>query len=197
MSEQEIRSHLSKNIFKLRKNKKMSQQQLGEALSYTDKAISKWETGETVPDIFTMRKLADYFNVTVDELISSDEIVKTSNKSPTRVRITLCATGLAVLCTIIAYFVLVLLQTLKVTNLPLNILNIFYPGAFFASGIVGIVFTAMWFSRRWLLVCITVVIWTGILVAMILMNFTLWWLLMIIGIIVNTIFYFFLRIIKN
>ena len=61
---------IGKFIFKLRKGKNLTQKQLAEKLNVTNKAISKWERGEGVPDIFILKQLADLFHVTVNDLLS-------------------------------------------------------------------------------------------------------------------------------
>lgn len=48
----------------------MTQLELAEALNYSDKAVSKWERGESLPDVVTLKKIADLFSVTVDYLIT-------------------------------------------------------------------------------------------------------------------------------
>lgn len=56
-----------------RKQKGMTQKQLAEKLGVTNKAISKWETGEGYPDITTIPILAEVLNITTDELLSGKE----------------------------------------------------------------------------------------------------------------------------
>ena len=56
-------------IATMRKEKGMTQLELAEKMGVTDKAVSKWERDLSFPDINSIPKLADIFNVTVDELI--------------------------------------------------------------------------------------------------------------------------------
>ena len=63
---------IGKNILILRKSKKLTQGELAQELNYSDKAISKWETGESLPDVETLYGIAKYFGVTMDSLISED-----------------------------------------------------------------------------------------------------------------------------
>ncbi len=56
----------------LRKSRGMTQIELAERLNYSDKAVSKWERGESVPDIVGLKAIADVFEVTVDYLISEE-----------------------------------------------------------------------------------------------------------------------------
>jgi len=51
----------------------MTQFELGEALSYSDKAVSKWERGEAVPDAYVLKKLSALFNVSVDYLLEKHD----------------------------------------------------------------------------------------------------------------------------
>lgn len=59
-------------IKKLREKKKLTQRQLAEKLTVTDKAVSKWETGRGFPDISLLSKLAGALSVSVPELLTGD-----------------------------------------------------------------------------------------------------------------------------
>ena len=54
-----------------RKNKGMKQSELAEKLNLTRQAVSKHETGKCFPDVLTIIRLADIFEITIDELIKS------------------------------------------------------------------------------------------------------------------------------
>ena len=60
-------------ISQLRKEKGLTQKQLADAIGVTDKAVSRWETGTTCPDIFALPALAELFGITVDGLLGVDE----------------------------------------------------------------------------------------------------------------------------
>ena len=66
----DIKQITAKNIAALRTGHKMTQLELAETLNYSDKAVSKWERGESLPDVVTLKKIADLFSVTVDYLIT-------------------------------------------------------------------------------------------------------------------------------
>lgn len=68
----DMKSIIATNIIKLRKENKLTQAELAEKLNYSDKAISKWERGESIPDIEILKSLADMFGVTVDYLITEN-----------------------------------------------------------------------------------------------------------------------------
>ncbi len=63
----------ARNIVALRTQRKMTQLELGEALSYSDKAVSKWERGAAVPDAYVLLALSRLFEVSVDWLLSLHE----------------------------------------------------------------------------------------------------------------------------
>ena len=69
----DLREITAKNIAALRTSRKMTQLELGEALSYSDKAISKWERAEAVPDAYVLLDLARLFDVSVDWLLTAHE----------------------------------------------------------------------------------------------------------------------------
>ncbi len=58
------------NIINLRTAKGMTQAELGELLSYSDKSVSKWERAEAVPDAYVLKKMSEIFGVTVDYILS-------------------------------------------------------------------------------------------------------------------------------
>ena len=60
---------LGKNIYNLRKEKGMTQEEMAAELGVTAAAVSKWEKGATLPDVLMLCAIADYFGVTTDELL--------------------------------------------------------------------------------------------------------------------------------
>ena len=69
----ELKLVTASNIIKLRTGAGMTQAELGAALNYSDKTISKWERGEAIPDAYVLTQMAELFGVTVDALLSSPE----------------------------------------------------------------------------------------------------------------------------
>ena len=62
---------IGETIATLRKEKKMTQSDLAQKMNVTDKAVSKWERGISLPDVETISKLADVLEVSVEELLKS------------------------------------------------------------------------------------------------------------------------------
>ncbi len=68
--------YFGENLKKLRKAKKLTQESLAGFLGMSFQAISKWERGETYPDITMLAAIASFFDVTVDSLLGTDLIAK-------------------------------------------------------------------------------------------------------------------------
>ena len=73
MDDEKLKRQIGANIAAHRKNAGLTQAGLAEKLNYSDKAVSKWERGESIPDVLTMMVLAEQFNVTVNDLLSDPE----------------------------------------------------------------------------------------------------------------------------
>ena len=70
MDIEKLKRQIGINISSQRKRAKLTQAGLAEKLNYSDKAVSKWERGESVPDVLTLVQLAEQFDITVNELVS-------------------------------------------------------------------------------------------------------------------------------
>ncbi len=73
---EDLKKIIARNITELRRAADMTQLELAERLNYTDKAVSKWERGESMPDISVLKAIADLFDVTVDYLLTVDHVEK-------------------------------------------------------------------------------------------------------------------------
>ena len=79
--------NLGNNLFRARKKVGLSQETVAEKLGVSRQTISKWETDETVPDIYQAKRLSKLYNFTLDELIEFDvdvkeieEVIKNTNE---------------------------------------------------------------------------------------------------------------------
>lgn len=70
MDDEKLKQQIGANIAAYRKEAGLTQAGLAEKLNYSDKAVSKWERGESVPDVLTLMLLAEQFSVTVNDLIA-------------------------------------------------------------------------------------------------------------------------------
>ena len=65
---------IGKFIAKCRKQRKMTQAELGEKLGVTEKSISNWENGRNMPDLSLFKPLCNELNITINELLSGEKI---------------------------------------------------------------------------------------------------------------------------
>lgn len=68
----DIKLTIAKNIAELRQKNGMTQLELADRLNYSDKAVSKWERGESIPDVSVLLSVADLFGVSLDYLVRED-----------------------------------------------------------------------------------------------------------------------------
>lgn len=161
----DIKQTIAKNISELRKAHKFTQAELAERLNYSDKAVSKWERAESIPDVMMLQQIASMFGVTVDYLLTSEHVAK-DHKAETskavrrnRLIISLLSVSLVFLIVTIAYV------TLGLVIKPLfGSLWTLYIYALPVATIVAIVFNAIWGRRKWTFVLVTVLMWSVLLV---------------------------------
>ena len=81
MNDEKLKKQLGANIAAYRKSMGLTQAGLAEKLNYSDKAVSKWERAESIPDVLTLTQLAELFNVTVNDLlVDPDELPEQTGK---------------------------------------------------------------------------------------------------------------------
>lgn len=171
----ELRDTIAKNICDLRTEAKMTQLALAEVLNYSDKAVSKWERGESIPDIFMLKRIADYFGVSVDYLLESDHTESIEKKiarhklgARNRFVISFLATMLVWL---IATFVFVSMLIFSPDSAIRPWLMFIY--AIPTSSTVALVFNSIWGRRRLNYLIISILLWS--LILSIFMSFIIIW----------------------
>ncbi len=70
MNDEKLKAQIGANIALYRKQAGLTQAGLAERLNYSDKAVSKWERGESVPDVLTLAALAEQFGITVNDFLA-------------------------------------------------------------------------------------------------------------------------------
>ena len=68
----ELNERIARNLALYRKRAGMTQAELAERINYSDKSVSKWESGNGVPDIYILVQLAEIFGVTVNDLVAEE-----------------------------------------------------------------------------------------------------------------------------
>ncbi|WP_405345440.1 helix-turn-helix domain-containing protein [Ruminococcus sp.] len=174
----DLKKVVAGNIIKLRTSMNLTQAQLGEKLNYSDKSISKWERGESVPDVFVLKTIADMAGVTVDYIITlhdPDEEVQIEAKGPRYSRRFITLTVLAGIWAL-AVLVFVVLWLCGIFNWLVFIYAI--P----VSLITLLVLNSVWGDRSWNLYIISGLVW-GIICSIYLTAIKFnWWQLFLLGI---------------
>ncbi len=84
--EEQIGTIIAKNLIELRKNRNLKQTDLSEALGYSDKTISRWENGTSVPDIETLVNIAKFYGIGIEDLINENAVTKSSEDEENKFR---------------------------------------------------------------------------------------------------------------
>ncbi len=159
----DIKNIVAHNIAELRKAANMTQLELAEKLNYSDKAVSKWEHGDSIPDVTVLLEIADLFGVTLDFLVRTahtpDEIKKRFAKSRKYSRRVILL--LSILCVWFLAVLSFILVSLIWPNAQHVWLSFIY--AIPASAIVWLVLNSVWFNRKVNYFIISLLMWTAIL----------------------------------
>jgi len=153
MDEAAFRRTVSKNIAAYRKAHQDTQLDLAAKLNYSDKSVSKWERGESLPDVFILAQIAELYGVTVSNLIGEVEPPK---ESQPHYHMFILVLSVALVFTIAA----VLFCAFAIAGVPFRAW-LFFIYALPAAAIVCIVFTCLWWGILWQTLSITVLIWTA------------------------------------
>ena len=87
---EDIKPIVAENLAKLRKSQGLTQAQLAEKFNYSDKAVCRWERGETLPDINVLYSLCEFYGITMNDLVSAEletEEIDVDRKSRFKYRI--------------------------------------------------------------------------------------------------------------
>ena len=175
-----VKETIATNLANLRKAHGMTQSALAEKLNYSDKAISRWEHAETLPDIETLCRICDIYGVSFEYLLSKDAS-ETDYRSPEKAdrirRITIC---LIAICAAWLLSVSLFASLSAITGKYIWQLFIW---AIPESGIVVSVCNQIWWHNR-LISAITASLnnWTVILAIYLQFISFNFWLLFIVGI---------------
>lgn len=196
MDAEKLKLQIGSNIATYRKRIGLTQAGLAEKLNYSDKAVSKWERGESVPDVITLVQLSEQFDISVGDLLEDPNalppVPHTSlEKAMTQVseralrrkankNVILALSSL--LCWFVALFFYVVLSSFDETD-PYSL--IFFAYALPANAIVLLSLLSAWHDFRWNKVLISIIVW-GSLFSLYLTFYVFWqvhiWKLFLLGI---------------
>ena len=158
--DKDIKQIIAKNLANLRKNKKITQTELAEQFGYSDKAISKWENGDTLPDIQTLYQLCEFYNVSLDFLVSEqsfEEKIKYINHLNKKVIINNSLIEL-LYCSFV-WILAVIIYVYLYTFSEINYWQIFI-WAIPATTVVMLLFTKVWKQKLYTFIVRSLFFWT-------------------------------------
>lgn len=161
----DLRLIIAKNISELRKSAEMTQFELAERLNYSDKAVSKWERGESVPDVAVLKEVADIFSVTVDYLLEAEHAKKKPARTVRGIRFANRGfiTGMSVMLVwLVALIVFVTGDMLR--EYTTNRHWLVFLWAVPVTCIVWLIFNSIWFNPRRNFLIISLLMWTTLAV---------------------------------
>ena len=175
---EELKNIIADNLINLRKANKLTQLELAEKLNYSDKAISKWERGESLPDIVILKQLADMYGVSVDYMLNQhteDEQAKYRKPKP--------ELNNKLIITLLASLSVWILATILYINFKIIFDKYYWMiwiWALPATSIILIVFSGIW-GKKWMVITsVSVLIWTLILSSYLqLLEYNLWTLFLL------------------
>ena len=186
MDLEKLKYQIGTNIAAQRKLAGLTQAGLAEQLNYSDKAVSKWERGESMPDILTLIQLSDLFAISVNDLLADPNalpgnpgklekaMTQVSEKALKRKANKNVILGLST--TLVWFVALLIFVVISSFNLPNSWIAFFY--AVPITAIVLLSLRSAWRDYRWNRVLISCIVW-GFLVSiyatlLVFLRFNMW-----------------------
>ena len=158
---EELKNIIADNLISLRKANKLTQLELADKLNYSDKAISKWERGESLPDIVILKQLADMYGVNVDYMLTQH-----SEDAKAKYRIPRPELNNKLIITLLACLSVWLLATILYINFKIMFDKyywIIWIWALPLTGVVLTVFSSVWGKKYMIILSVSILLWTLIL----------------------------------
>ena len=186
MDGEKLKLQIGSNIASYRKRSGLTQAGLAEKLNYSDKAVSKWERGESIPDVLTLMQLAEQFDITVNDLLVDPNelpgnpgtlekaMTQVSEKALKRKANKNIILGLS---SVLVWFVALLIYVVVSSfDLPYSWLAFFY--AVPANCIVLLSLRSAWHDFRWNRALISGIVWGALasihMTLLTLLDFNMW-----------------------
>ena len=173
MNDEELKAILGVNIASYRKRQRLTQAGLAEKLNYSDKAVSKWERGESMPDVLTLMQLSELFGISVNDLLTDpkrlpEQTGTVVGKMEKAVEKTLKRKAnkhsILGLSSLIVWFVATLIFVIVSTlDIPNSWIAFIY--AIPANGVVLLCLRSAWRDFRWNQSLVSMIIW-GVLLSL-------------------------------
>jgi len=161
VSEKDLKQIVGENLTSLRQNAGLTQLQLAEMLNYTDKAVSKWERGDSIPDLRVLIKLAEIYNIPLDDIVKDSkgkQLKPRLNLKRKHILITFLSLGLVWVIATAVFMIFFYIMPLK------RYAYLAFICAPFVCGVVFVVFASLWYNRLTIAIAASSVLWSIILI---------------------------------
>lgn len=171
MDEMNLRAVIAENLGYYRRRQGLTQAALAEKLNYSDKSVSKWERGDGLPDVLVLMRLAEYYGITLNDLVTpmdqhtvaeeiqSEDISEKSSRFSLRTRILVPTLSIG----LVWLTAMVVLFFLKVIYPAFSAEGLLFLYSIPASFIVATVFSKIWWNQIARLICTSGIIWSSAL----------------------------------
>ena len=154
-----IREIVRENLVRFRKEKKLTQIELAEKIGYSDKAISRWETGEVTPDVETLNSLAELYGIKIAAFFEKDAKTtdKKSKEKKAKKPIKISKKFTVSLISIVSVWLLAIVVFALISAWEIFI------WATPVSFLLMVIFNSIWGKRMWTVIFSSLLSWTLIL----------------------------------
>lgn len=127
-------------------------------LNYSDKSISKWECGDGIPDVLVLKKMADIFNITLNDFLYDNPKNYTPEKQKKHIMIPVLS---VFLCWFVMSIIFILLQIISsYVHLPVLVPWLVFVWAVPISAIILLVFSKIWWTRLTNAIMVSLLDWS-------------------------------------
>lgn len=169
-----VRRLIAKNMAELRRAYPLTQAELAERINYSDKAVSKWERGDGMPDVVVLGELAELYGVSIEYFLADH-----TGEKPVKIRTEkrVSKTHLIVTLTVVAAIWLLATAAFVIAGIIAGFsgLYLIFVGAVPVTAIVVLVFNTLWGERKYNIIIESVILWTVLITLYLsLLNYNLW-----------------------
>ena len=153
----EMNQKIAQKLIYYRKAAGLTQAELAEKINYSDKSVSKWESGNGVPDVYTLFQLSKLYGIRLDDFVDDGAPTLPQRKTKgLHLLIMLLSSGIVWL---VASWLFVSFQLVK----PGNPWWLFFIYAVVANAVVLLVYASLWHHRILNFICVSTIVWITLL----------------------------------
>ena len=165
----DIKENLARNLTACRKAFNLTQAELAEKLNYSDKAVSKWERGESVPDLSVLVTISKFYGISIDKLVSDSSNIRpkiTKSLGEKRALVLFSSIGFVLLLAVIGFAVCNILEV----NFKTWLVFIFATPIISA---VSLTYASLWKKLSFIALSLSFLVWSILLTIFLTLTFRL------------------------